>query len=464
MKTFTFAMMAASAMAADKTALVGTNIGGWMVLEPWITPSMFYRFLGKTHSDGIGTDQYTFCEALGPELGNKVLKAHWDEWIKEDLLFDLAKKGVEVIRVPYGDWTMTQYGPYVGCTDGAKEKLEWLLETADKAGLKVWFDLHAIEGSQNGYDNSGLSNHTEWVDETHYQHWKHQTANWMGEWDVDTMKYTSTDVHKVQHTIDEIEKFIKHFSQYPAFYAFEPVNEPLAGTDLPLLKWFYRNVRQILRTYRPDAQFVFHESYHYDAETWNDLFSDYDMDNVILDTHQYLAFGAKFESDVMVHCDNFKEMLAPAKKIKYPVWVGEWAIATDTCAHWLNGFNDHRDAFAQKCAWVDCPKSYLPDDLAVDFDREADILGPFGGDTTLGAIQKGQCMVDSEYYSKQQTMQLAKCMVEAFNDNVAGHFIWAAKNEMQEERWSYTQAFDAGYLDPSVTFELPGQEPSVFTQ
>lgn len=31
-------------------AIVGTNIGGWMVLEPWITPSLFYRFLGKTKS------------------------------------------------------------------------------------------------------------------------------------------------------------------------------------------------------------------------------------------------------------------------------------------------------------------------------------------------------------------------------------------------------------------------------
>lgn len=25
----------------------GVNLGGWMVLEPWITPSLFYQFLGK---------------------------------------------------------------------------------------------------------------------------------------------------------------------------------------------------------------------------------------------------------------------------------------------------------------------------------------------------------------------------------------------------------------------------------
>ena len=26
-------------------AMVATNLGGWFVLEPWITPSLFYRFL-----------------------------------------------------------------------------------------------------------------------------------------------------------------------------------------------------------------------------------------------------------------------------------------------------------------------------------------------------------------------------------------------------------------------------------
>ena len=37
--------------------LRGVNIGSWMVLEPWITPSMFFQFLGKVgvFSWGRGT-------------------------------------------------------------------------------------------------------------------------------------------------------------------------------------------------------------------------------------------------------------------------------------------------------------------------------------------------------------------------------------------------------------------------
>ena len=86
MKTsFVAASLAFLSQAADvKKAIVGTNIGGWQVLEPWITPSPFYRFLGKTHSEGVGMDSYTFCEALGAEYGNEVMRAHWDAWVTED--------------------------------------------------------------------------------------------------------------------------------------------------------------------------------------------------------------------------------------------------------------------------------------------------------------------------------------------------------------------------------------------
>ena len=67
--------------------------------------------------------QWTFCEALGPEEGNRVLRAHWDAWLTEEYIHKMAESEVEVVRMPIGDWTLKQYGPYVGCTDGAKEKI-----------------------------------------------------------------------------------------------------------------------------------------------------------------------------------------------------------------------------------------------------------------------------------------------------------------------------------------------------
>ena len=143
-------------------AMTGVNAGGWMVLEPWITPSLFYRFTGKTRDEGVAMDSYTLCEALGPDLGNQVMRAHWDDWYTEDHIKALADREIEVIRLPIGDWTLNQYGPYVGCMDGADEKITWFYDTCAKYGIKVLMDVHAMKDSQNGYDNSGKASDVVW--------------------------------------------------------------------------------------------------------------------------------------------------------------------------------------------------------------------------------------------------------------------------------------------------------------
>jgi glucan 1,3-beta-glucosidase len=333
-KSFAAASLAA---LANADALVGTNIGGWMVLEPWITPSLFYRFLGNTHSEGVGMDSYTFCEALGPVEGNAVMRAHWDSWVTEDLIKDLADREVEVVRVPIGDWTTTPYGPYVGCMDGAAEKIEWLLDTCAEYGIKVLLDVHAIKGSQNGFDNSGQAANVEWTDENNFKHWSISAANWMGPWNGWGYDYIDSD--NIQWAVDNVTALMAKWGNHPAFYALEPVNEPWWSSDIPTLKQFYRDTREEVRKVNPNALFVFHDSFITDAGTWNDLFADDDMENVVMDTHQYMAWWERKEV-ISRYCEDYTSVFNNFRDIKYPMWVGEWALATDVCAFWLGGFND----------------------------------------------------------------------------------------------------------------------------
>ena len=80
-----FSKLALALSTANAAAVVGTNIGGWMVLEPWITPSLFYQFLNKNqNTDGVGIDSYTLCESLGPVAGNTVMRAHWETFYTKD--------------------------------------------------------------------------------------------------------------------------------------------------------------------------------------------------------------------------------------------------------------------------------------------------------------------------------------------------------------------------------------------
>ena len=79
---------------AGQKAMTGTNVGGWMVLEPWITPSLFYRFLGKGRdtTPAAAFDSYTVCQSLGGVDGNALMRAHWDSWFTEDHFKQLAAR------------------------------------------------------------------------------------------------------------------------------------------------------------------------------------------------------------------------------------------------------------------------------------------------------------------------------------------------------------------------------------
>jgi len=46
----------------------------------------------------------------------------------------------------------------------------------------------------------------------------------------------------------------------------------------------------MVQMYAPQAYFVFHNSFIYDAGTWDDLFLDDDIDKVVMDHHFYEAF------------------------------------------------------------------------------------------------------------------------------------------------------------------------------
>jgi len=325
----------------------------------------------------------------------------------------------------------------VGCTDGAAEKIEWALDVFAKYGIKVLLDVHAWKDSQNGFDNSGKASDLEWFDETHFQHWPIQNASWMGHYNG--QEYDVINTENIKLALENIRLLMERYGHHPAVYAFEPMNEPWWNSDLPTLKSFYREAREIVRGINPKTIFVFHESFRRDAAIWNDLFPDDDMENVVLDTHPYMAFwtGDLVFNTTKEYCAEYESQLTDeaTSKIKYPMWAGEWALATDVCAFWLNGFNDYRDPYAHECAWVQCPKSYMPGPYGVDFDRTLPTIGPFGV-SPPNTPEYGMCTTDSNFFGDDQVQELADCHMATFDKTMQAQFIWNFRTEL-ESRWSY---------------------------
>ena len=245
MTTTLLTLAAALTSATSAKALTGTNIGGWLVLEPWITPSFFYRFLDKGQNE-TAMDCWTVCETLGPEEGNKLMRAHWTSWYSEQDIANLAKRGVEMVRLPIGDWTLDPYGPYIGCMDGAADMVQWMLDTCAKYNIGVLMDVHAVRDSQNGFDNSGRTRNVEWLNDTHFSHWPNAQANWEGQWNISAGKYDHINYDNLKWSTDVSEHLLQRWGNHSAFFAYEPVNEPWWNTNLDVLKDFYRDVRKLV--------------------------------------------------------------------------------------------------------------------------------------------------------------------------------------------------------------------------
>ncbi len=83
------------------------------------------------------------------------LRRHWETWVTEKHIADLASTGIDTLRVPVADWMFVPYEPFIGCWDGSIEALDTVIEWCGKYNLDVLIDVHALQFSQNPFDNSG---------------------------------------------------------------------------------------------------------------------------------------------------------------------------------------------------------------------------------------------------------------------------------------------------------------------
>ena len=115
----------------------GVNLGGWFVLEPWITPSIFDDWSSST----TVVDEYTYTQTLGKDEASSRLENHWNTWITQDDFNQISAAGLNHVRIPIGYWAIAPLDgdPYV---QGQLSILDQAIGWARSAGIKVLIDLH----------------------------------------------------------------------------------------------------------------------------------------------------------------------------------------------------------------------------------------------------------------------------------------------------------------------------------
>lgn len=168
----------------------------------------------------------------------------------------------------------------------------------------------------------------------------------MGHWNG--WGYDNINDENIAWGVDNVKQIMERWGNHPAMYALEPVNEPWWASDMDTLKDYYRRSRAVVRASNPDVLFVFHDAFTPGDWLWNDLFEDDDMENVVMDTHQYTAWWER-KDEISAYCSDYEGVFNNMNNIKYPIWVGEWSLATDVCAFWLGGFNDSNTEYQFDC-------------------------------------------------------------------------------------------------------------------
>lgn len=278
----------------------GVNLGGWFVLEPWITPSIFQQW---ANGNGV-VDEWTFCQTLGPAEAYNRLSSHWNSWITQDDFNQVAAAGLNHVRIPIGYWSIIPVDgePYV---QGAYNILGQALDWAQAAGLKVMIDLHGAKGSQNGFDNSG----------------RYGAINWQ-------------QGDSITHTKNVLNKIRDDYASHPAVAAIELLNEPMGPSlNMDGVRQFYMDGWGNLEN--SNVAVTFHDAFQ-GVTAWNNWGSG--MWNLLLDTHHYEIFdqgsvSMSPETHISTACGFGSQMASTGK------WTiaGEFTGGITDCAKWLNG-------------------------------------------------------------------------------------------------------------------------------
>ncbi|KAJ9065886.1 hypothetical protein DSO57_1015122 [Entomophthora muscae] len=288
----------------------GVNLGGWLVLEPWITPSLFEPFKGKPEGE-MAVDEYTFTSILKDSAKEK-LEAHWSSFVTETDFQILKDAGINHVRIPVGYWAFNRSSdePYV---EGSFDHLVRGVQLAKQFDINVMIDIHSAPLSQNGFDNSGRAGQIKFL----------------------------TDDLSGPRMLDVLDKATKYFSsdEYKSTVtSIEVLNEPFGQhLNMDKLTQFYDDAYSTIRNSNSDIVISYSDAFR-DLGDWEYLGS---KANVLMDTHIYNVFDKSMvfmspEKHLERTC-TFTDKLTRSKSM-LPTIVGEWSLASTDCTLYLNGF------------------------------------------------------------------------------------------------------------------------------
>ncbi|WP_195938537.1 glycoside hydrolase family 5 protein [Romboutsia sp. 1001713B170131_170501_G6] len=372
----------------------GVNLGNWLVLEKWMSPSLFE---GTT-----AEDEYYLPRQLSKEVYEARIKVHRSEYITERDFATIKSIGLNSVRIPIPYFIFGDCEPFIGCVEELDKAFSW----AGKYGLSILIDLHTVPGSQNGFDNGGISGVCKW----------------------------SKQPESIEFTLSVLERLAKRYGKRSELWGIQILNEPITErmwnimdvpnrykavdeemskgsgpNSLEFLREFYIKAYRVMRPHmREENVIVFHDGF--ELKAWKDFMREEEFKNVVLDTHQYLmlaeAEGCEQSVDGYIKYiqENYAKDIAEMQKY-FPIICGEWSL-----------FNSYG------CG-----------------------IDTAGGQSPLNGIESNVDKL-SKSEKKELYREIAKAQLDAWRNGI-GHYYWNYKlllDTVNEGGWIGWDSWDLG--------------------
>lgn len=266
--------------------LNGINLGGWLILEKWITPSVF---------DGTNAWDYKNLAQI-PDKRKTILQ-HYKNFITETDFRWIKNHNLNAIRLPIGFWAFGEHPFLVE----HKEQIDFCIAMCNKYDLKLILSFHGMKGSQNGKLHSGKNGKIEWLSKPN-------------------QKYNLNFLAKLANT----------YKNQKCLYGIEITNEP-EFFELPIVKRvisifkaiiFYKKAYKILNKITPNKKVIISDGF------LPEIFKFLLPKNSVMDIHLYQTFSDKHQN--LTFAKHISLALTRQKFIKKlqkyrKVMIGEWS-------------------------------------------------------------------------------------------------------------------------------------------
>lgn len=296
----------------------GVNLGGWLVTEPFISPSLYEKYVNQSGTPVV--DEWTLSLAMGSNLAQE-MEEHYKTFITEQDFADIAAAGLNWVRIPIGFWAIEAINdePFLAGTSWKYflKAIQW----GRKYGIRIYLDLHALPGSQNGWNHSGKSG----------------SVNFM---------YGVMGIANAQRTLTYLRiltEFVSQKQYRDVVGIVGIVNEILWGTvgQTPVQSFYlaaYEEIRKATGTGAGAGPYIaIHEGFQGPA-IWEGFLSG--ADRLMLDQHPYLAFmgdhTTPLEAMAIRPCSWAVATNQSQKAFGVTVG-GEFSAAINDCGLWLSG-------------------------------------------------------------------------------------------------------------------------------